>query len=128
MCIFFKKLFFVTNRLRHSPFDLGKSGQDIDQNQCTGEIAIIQPSQLIEDAGTLSEGSSMFKAEAHGILRALEIAFNLEGDTQELCIFTDFKSVLKALDAPDNYKHNIIQKIIRVAYNLKSSGTKTRIC
>jgi hypothetical protein len=24
MCIFFKKLFFVTNRLRHSPFDLEK--------------------------------------------------------------------------------------------------------
>ena len=40
-----------------------------------------------------------------------------------ICIFTDYKSVLKVLDA---LEHNIIQEIIRTAYNLKNSGTKTR--
>jgi hypothetical protein len=39
--IFWKKLFFVTNRLLDSPFDLEKRRQDIGKNQCTGEIAMV---------------------------------------------------------------------------------------
>jgi hypothetical protein len=45
MCIFFKKLFFVTNRLRHSPFDLEKKEaghRSKPMHACTGEIAMEQ--------------------------------------------------------------------------------------
>ena len=90
--------------------------------------AVVLPTLNIEEAGTLTEGSSIFTAEAYGIHRAMEIVYNLPQDIQELIVYTDSKSVVKALASPENEKHHVIHDIIQTALNLKSSGTKTRIC
>jgi ribonuclease HI len=90
--------------------------------------AAVLPSWNIEEAGTLVEGTSIFTAEAFGILRAMEIAYSHEEYIAEFVIFTNSKSVLKALDGPVKNKHHIIQEIIKTSLNLKSSGTRVRIC
>lgn len=51
--------------------------------------AVILPAFNIEETGTLAEGTSIFTAEAYGIHRAMEIAYNYPGDIDELVIFTD---------------------------------------
>lgn len=78
--------------------------------------AVILPAFNIEETGTLAEGTSIFTAEAYGIHRAMEIAYNYPGDIDELVIFTDSQSVAKALASLENetqhhsrYYPNIIE-------------------
>ncbi|KAI9553778.1 hypothetical protein GHT06_019042 [Daphnia sinensis] len=66
------------------------------------------PSLDLEETGTMRKGTSIFTAETHAILRAMEITHSHHDWTEELAIFTDSKSVV-------------------IAENLKSSGTKTTI-
>ncbi len=91
--------------------------------------ASVLPSWDIEDAGTLAEGTSIFTAEAFGILRAMEIAYSHEEYIAELAIFTDSKSVFDLTarqvlsrliyhTIPKN-KHHIIHEIIKTSLNLK---------
>jgi hypothetical protein len=60
----------------------------------------------------------------------MEIAYSNEEYIAELAIFTDSKSVLKELDEQNNLnnKHHIIHEIIKTSLNLKSGGTRVRIC
>lgn len=81
-----------------------KSYTDGSAQQDTGKTTygVYIPSLEVEESGTMRKGTSIFTAEAHAILRAMEITYGHDEWTEELAILTDSKSVVQALETPSH--------------------------
>ena len=98
-------------------------------NKQTGKTtcAISIPSYQIEETYTLTKGSSIFSAEAYGILKAMEAIHRQEELVTELSILTDSKSVLQSIENPGKGNHPIVNEIISTAETMKSAGSKVNL-
>ena len=95
-----------------------------DQVSC----AFFSPTPLVERAWSLSTGSSIFSAEVTAIVQVLSYVYNLEDVTDEICIFTDSKSVVQAISASKVKSLNpACLQARHLASCLKTSGTKVTI-
>ncbi|KZR99058.1 Uncharacterized protein APZ42_005239, partial [Daphnia magna] len=99
---------------------------DDSLNKTTGKTtcALYLPTLGIEETYTLNNRSSIFTAEAHGILKAMEAIYHHEEIISELTVLTDSRSVLQTIETPGRERHDIINNILSTAETLKSAGTK----
>ena len=82
----------------------------------------------IKEAYTLSENTSIFSAEGHGILKTLELILEKCNDSiNEVIVYTDSRSVTQAINSIRKEKHPVIDSIIHMAKAMKSTGIRTSI-
>ncbi|XP_032778918.1 uncharacterized protein LOC116917263 [Daphnia magna] len=118
------------NNIRHNQLrSTTMAYTDGSLNKTTGKTtcALYLPTLEIEETYTLNNRSSIFTAEAHVILKAMEAIYHHEELISELTVLTDSRSVLQTIENPGRETHEIIDTILSTAEKFKSAGTKVNL-